>query len=445
MQKMQALARRGAAAPRLCRANASCGKTPAKASNASCGKTPAPVPPRGARGGAVAAVGTMDGVPPSVKMPPGLLEPLGKQAPAGRVFADPGLPAQAADIDPALIDSFGRRHRYLRVSLTDRCNLRCKYCAPEEGDEDVEPTTDGEKLTAEELQRLVRLFVTMGVRKVRLTGGEPTIRKDFGRLVELLGEVSGSVPGGLNLGITTNGVRLSKFLPQLRAAGLSNINLSLDTLIPAKFPLLARRPLEWHTRVIKVMHEVAGQEDFNLKLNCVLLKGVNEDEVGAFVDLTEHLPIEVRFLEFMPFDKNGWSANKLVPQAEIVAMVQRHAETRGVSVDRQPPDSPHDVANLWRVPGWRGRVGVIASMTDAFCGGCNRIRLTSDGQLRNCLFGEDFWSLRDIMREGKDDRAVAAGIAAGVGLKNFKLGGKKDMHELMERGGLALPMMSLGG
>jgi len=424
MQKMQALARRAAAAPRQCRA----------ASHATCGQTPAPVRLRGTRSKAIAAVGSMDPVPPSVKMPPpGFLESLGK--PVDR----------AVDIDPALVDSFGRRHRYLRVSLTDRCNLRCRYCMPEEGDEDIEPTADGEKLTAQEIHRLVSLFVTMGVRKVRLTGGEPTIRRDFGRIVEDLGEVSSQVPGGLNLGITTNGVRLSKFLPQLRAAGLSNINLSLDTLIPAKFPLLARRSVEWHERVMKTVHEVAAQDDFNLKLNCVLLKGVNEDEVGAFMDLTEHLPIEVRFLEFMPFVKNGWSANKLVSQADIIEMVQRHADSRGTTVDRCAPDTPHDVARIWRVPGWKGRIGVIASMTDAFCGGCNRIRLTSDGQLRNCLFGEDFWSLRDVMREGKDDRAVAAAIAEGVGLKNFKLGGKRDMHELQERGGLALPMIALGG
>jgi len=376
----------------------------------------------------------IDPVPSAVRLPP------------GHCSESRGMPKQrASGIDPALIDTLGRRHRYLRVSLTDRCNLRCKYCMPEEGDDDIEPAADGARLTAEEIHRLVGLFVAMGVRKVRLTGGEPTIRSDFGRIVEDLGQVSASVEGGLNLGITTNGVRLGKFLPQMREAGLTNINLSLDTLVPAKFPLLARRSQDWHHRVVNVLHDVAMQDEFTLKVNCVLLRGVNDDEVGAFVDLTEHLPIEVRFLEFMPFDKNGWSANKLVPQADIVERIQHHAGSRGTKADRLPPDSPNDVARLWRVPTWRGRLGVIASMTDAFCGGCNRLRLTTEGELRNCLFGEEGWSLRDAMRSGLDDRAIAATIAEGVNAKHSKLGGKRDMHELRERGALALPMIALGG
>jgi len=148
----------------------------------------------------------------------------------------------------------------------------------------------------------------------------------------------------------------------------------------------------------------------------------------------------------MPFDRNGWSANRLVSQAEIIEAMQKHLEGRGLApAGRLPPDSLNDVARLWRVDGWRGRVGVIASMTDAFCGGCNRIRLTSDGELRNCLFGEDGWSLRDRLRAGESDEALVETIASGVGAKFRKLGGKRDMHELRERGALALPMMSLGG
>mmetsp|Transcript_48773 Transcript_48773/g.136487 ORF Transcript_48773/g.136487 Transcript_48773/m.136487 type:complete len:414 (+) Transcript_48773:94-1335(+) len=356
--------------------------------------------------------------------------------------------ARAGGVDPALIDNFGRRHRYLRISLTDRCNLRCQYCVPEEGDETFHiPTPGGDALTAEELRRLVRLFVGLGVRKVRLTGGEPTVRGDFARIVEDLGELSAGLPEPLSLGITTNGVRLSRFLPQLRAAGVRNINLSLDTLVAAKFPLITRRPLAWHARVFQTLEEVASQEEhFRLKVNCVLMRGVNEDEVGAFVSLTEHLPLEVRFLEFMPFDGNSWSANRLVPQAEIIRAVEQHVDKRGLGpVERLPPDSPNDVARLWRVPGWRGRLGVISSMTDAFCGGCNRIRLTTDGQLRNCLFGEEGWSLRDALRGGADDAALASAIELGVGKKFRKLGGKRDMHELRERGAKGLPMIALGG
>jgi len=346
-----------------------------------------------------------------------------------------------------LVDTFGRVHRYLRISLTDKCNMRCQYCIPEEGEEPVLPTTAGELLTREELQRLTRLMVGLGVRKVRLTGGEPTIRGDFAQIVEDLGQLSRGLSQPLSLGITTNGVRLSKFLPNLRKAGLRQINLSLDTLVSAKWPLLTRRPKSWHERVLKTLSEVASLEDeFSLKVNCVLLRGVNEDEVGQFVDLTEHHRMEVRFLEFMPFDGNGWAKNRLVPQAEILAAIQGHVQQRGRGrAERLPPDTPSDVARLWQVPGWRGRVGLISSMTDAFCGGCNRLRFTADGQLRNCLFGEEGWSLRNAMRAGGSDDELTALIAGGVRSKFAKLGGKRDMHELHERGGHNLRMMSLGG
>lgn len=358
----------------------------------------------------------------------------------------PRAVATSEHIDPALVDTFGRRHRYLRISLTDRCNLRCQYCMPEDDEEPIVPNQDGDLLTTEELKRLAHLFVGMGVRKVRLTGGEPTVRGDFARIVEDLGQLSASLPEPLSLGLTTNGVRLRRFLPQMRAAGLRNVNLSLDTLVPAKFPLLTRRPQAWHDRVMQTLEEVAQQDDFTLKVNCVLLRGVNEDEVGDFVDLTERYPIEVRFLEFMPFDGNSWSANRLVSQADILEAVQQHLQRRGrPAAERLPPDTLNDVARLWSVPGWQGRLGIISSMTDAFCGGCNRLRLTSDGQLRNCLFGEEGWSLRDAVREGANDNELAKVIASGVTKKFAKLGGKRDMHELRERGAHNLPMIALGG
>jgi len=318
---------------------------------------------------------------------------------------------------------------------------------PEEGDDTVVPNASPNLLTTEELQRLTSLFVGLGVKKIRLTGGEPTIRSDLGQIMEHLGDVNAGLPKPLSMGITTNGVRLKKFLPHFRAAGLRNINLSLDTLVSAKFPLLARKPKEWHERILKVLKEAVAQEEhFTVKLNCVLLKGVNEEEIGDFVNLTQHMPLEVRFLEFMPFDGNSWSANRLVPQEKIVETMQQHLHSHsGTGAERLPPDSLNDVANLWKVPGWRGRIGIIASMTDAFCGGCNRIRLTSDGQLRNCLFGEEGWSLRDEIRNGACDDQLTTAIATAVKAKYFKLGGKRDMHEVKERAKLGLPMIALGG
>lgn len=360
----------------------------------------------------------------------------------------PGAPPPRPALSDALIDSFGRKHRYLRLSLTNKCNLRCQYCTPEEGEEPALPAASGDLLTSAEISRLLSVFVSLGVRKVRLTGGEPTIRGDFGKILDdlsTLNKAQGSQP--LTLGITTNGVRLSRHLPKLRAAGLLDVNVSLDTLVAAKFPFLVRRDQRWHKRVMDVLYEMLEPgSPFRVKINCVVLRGANEEEIGSFVDLTEHLPVEVRFLEFMPFDSNGWDAKRLVSQAEIVESIKRHASSRSAGpVVRVPPDSPNDVARLWRVDGWRGRVGVIASMTDAFCGGCNRLRVTADGELRNCLFGEQGWSLRDLIRTGAGDDAIAAEVAAAVSAKFSKLGGKKDMHELQERGSLALGMMALGG
>jgi cyclic pyranopterin phosphate synthase len=249
------------------------------------------------------------------------------------------------------------------------------------------------------------------------------------------------------MGITTNGVRLQKFLPQLREANLRTINLSLDTLVPAKFPMLARRPKAWHQRVLETLDAVAAQEEhFTLKVNCVLMRGINDDEIGEFVDLIEHRPIEVRFLEFMPFVNNGWSNNRLVSQADILAAVQKHLASRGVGdAYRLAPDTIHDVARFWGVPGWRGRLGIIASMTNAFCGGCNRIRITADGELRNCLFGEEGWNLRDGMRDGASDVALADVIRTAVRAKYAQLGGKRDMHELRARDSKNLAMVALGG
>lgn len=301
-------------------------------------------------------------------------------------------------------------------------------------------------LTAEEIRRLVRFFVHLGIRKVRLTGGEPTIRGDFEHIIQDFAKLNSTLEEPLSLGITTNGVRLKRFLPQLRTAGFRNINLSLDTLVAAKFPLLARKPLEWHARILEAFREVSSQDCFHLKLNCVLLRGVNEDEVGSFVDLTEKQNIEVRFLEFMPFDGNSWSSTRLVTQADIMVAIQQHLASRGLpEAQRLPPDSPNDVARLWKVPGWQGRIGVISSMTAAFCGSCNRIRLTSQGELRNCLFGETGWNLRDALRSDASDDALIASISEAVQRKHAMLGGKSDMHELQKRGSKALPMVALGG
>lgn len=343
-----------------------------------------------------------------------------------------------------LIDRFQRKHTYLRVSLTDRCNLRCEYCMPEETFEGTDcPSTQKNLLTAAEIQHIVGFLVELGVRKVRLTGGEPTIRKDFGKIIEGLGQIAR--PNNVSMGITTNGIRLKKFLPQLDDAGVRNVNLSLDSLVPAKFGLITRRPGKWLHRVMDALDACADNERFTLKVNTVALKGFNHDEIADFVALTEKRNIEVRFLEFMPFNGNSWSADRLVPKDRILELVRASVEDRGVELRKLPPDSLHDTAQLWKADSWKGRIGIISAMTDAFCGGCNRIRMTADGELRNCLFGEEGWSIRDALRGGADNAELAAIVSEAIWAKHARLGGKRNMYELKESDTLNRPMMTLGG
>ncbi|XP_020873889.1 GTP 3',8-cyclase, mitochondrial, partial [Arabidopsis lyrata subsp. lyrata] len=215
-------------------------------------------------------------------------------------------------VSDMLIDSFGRLHTYLRISLTERCNLRCQYCMPSEG---VELTPKPQLLSQSEIVRLAGLFVSAGVNKIRLTGGEPTIRND---IEEICLQLS-SLKGLKNLAITTNGITLAKKLPKLQECGLDSLNISLDTLVPAKFEFLTRR--KGHDRVMKSI-DTAIELGYNpVKVNCVVMRGLNDDEICDFVELTREKPINVRFIEFMPFDGNVWNVKKLVPYAEVMDKV----------------------------------------------------------------------------------------------------------------------------
>ncbi|XP_020599540.1 GTP 3',8-cyclase, mitochondrial isoform X2 [Phalaenopsis equestris] len=272
-----------------------------------------------------------------------------------------------------LLDSFGRFHNYLRISLTERCNLRCQYCMPGEG---VELTPNSQLLSSDEIIRLANLFVNCGVNKIRLTGGEPTIRKD---IEEICLQLS-SLKGLKTLAMTTNGIVLAKKIPKLKECGLSVINISLDTLVPAKFELLTRR--KGHDRVVESIN-AAVEHGFNpVKVNCVVMRGINDDEICDFVELTCEKPINVRFIEFMPFDGNVWNTKKLVPYAEILDKVKQRFE--GV---RRLTNHPSDTTKNFIIDGHQGTISFITSMTDHFCAGCNRLRLLADGNLKVCLFG----------------------------------------------------------
>ncbi len=339
--------------------------------------------------------------------------------------------AAAKENADVLTDRFGRRHTYLRLSLTERCNLRCRYCMPAAG---VPLTPRDHLLTTPEIVRLARLFVAAGVEKIRLTGGEPLVRKD----AEAIAEALGALPGLRTLALTTNGLLLARKLERLHRAGLTHLNLSLDTLRPERFAHLARRP--GLDRVLAALDLALdyGYRDERLKLNVVVLRGVNDDELEDFVALTETLPLEVRFIELMPFGGNAWASDTLVPYREMLERVGARFALARLG------DGPHETARTFRVPGHAGRVGFIASMSAPFCEGCNRLRLTADGALKVCLFGRAEVSLRDRLRAGASDDDLRATVRAAVQRKKAAHDGTEEIAEAARRAENR-PMILIGG
>ncbi|XP_060018808.1 molybdenum cofactor biosynthesis protein 1 isoform X4 [Lagenorhynchus albirostris] len=313
------------------------------------------------------------------------------------------LREHAAPFSAFLTDSFGRRHSYLRISLTEKCNLRCQYCMPEEG---VPLTPKADLLTTEEILTLARLFVKEGVDKIRLTGGEPLIRPDVVDIVAQLHQLEGL----RTIGVTTNGINLARLLPQLQEAGLSTINISLDTLVPAKFEFIVRR--KGFRKVMEGIHKAIELGYSPVKVNCVVMRGLNEDELLDFVALTEGLPLDVRFIEYMPFDGNKWNFKKMVSYKEMLdTLRQQWPELEKL------PEEESSTAKAFKIPGFRGRVSFITSMSEHFCGTCNRLRITADGNLKVCLFGNSEVSLRDHLRAGASEEELLRIIGAAVGRK----------------------------
>ena len=300
-----------------------------------------------------------------------------------------------------LVDPFGRRIRYLRVSVTDRCNLRCAYCMPSDG---VEPRPRDDLLRIEEIARVVCVACEMGFDKVRLTGGEPTLRRGLDELVRQLAEI----PGLRDLSMTTNGATLARRAGPLRDAGLRRINVSLDTLDPDAYREL--------TRGAELAPVLDGIETLfalgwtPVKLNVVVMRGVNEDAPLRMVERFEGRMVDVRCIEYMPF---AGDAARAVPWAETRAALERRY--------RLIPDgsvSEGGPATRFRVDGASCRVATITAMSDQFCGSCNRIRLEADGQLRTCLaLGTPGRSMRDLLRSGADDDAIEAALRTAVAHK----------------------------
>ncbi|XP_044761167.1 molybdenum cofactor biosynthesis protein 1 isoform X2 [Coccinella septempunctata] len=325
-----------------------------------------------------------------------------------------------------LTDTFGRHHTYLRISLTEKCNLRCQYCMPEEG---VNLTEKSKLLTADEVIYLAKLFVDQGVQKIRLTGGEPTTRKDLVDIIYNLKQIKGLE----SVSLTTNGVVLTKKLVELQKAGLDGLNISLDTLDGKKYENITRR--KGMERVLMGI-DLALQLGYDpVKINCVVMRGFNDDEVYDFIKLTEHKKLDVRFIEYMPFSGNKWEVDKMVPYNVMLAQI------KSVWPDFLPlSNSPNDTSKAWKVPGFSGQVGFITSMSNMFCGTCNRLRITADGNLKVCLFGNKEVSLRDALRSGVKEDDLINMIGLAVRRKEKHHGGMMKLSQMENR-----PMILIGG
>ncbi len=302
------------------------------------------------------------------------------------------------------VDTHGRVVRDLRISVTDRCNLRCVYCMPAEG----MPWLPREQLlTYEELARFARICVECGVRGIRLTGGEPTVRQDLPVLVRMLRAISPA----LDLSLTTNALELAGMADELRGAGIDRVNVSLDTLSRERFHAISRRD-----RLADVLAGLAAAKRAGfspVKVNAVLMRGTNDDEAVPLARWARGEGYELRFVEWMPLDfQHQWDRNRLVPADDILAALERALPL--LPVPPEDGDDPSSPARTWRYRDGVGRVGIIASVTKPFCGQCDRIRLTADGQIRTCLFAHREHDVRHAMRSGAGDDAIEAIVRAAV-------------------------------
>lgn len=284
-------------------------------------------------------------------------------------------------------------------------------------------------MQATEVEALAKTFVGLGVDKIRLTGGEPLVRKDAGQIIEALSKLP------VTLTLTTNGSRLHEFLPQLKTAGVSSLNISLDTLKADKFQLITRR--DSFDRIWQNI-QLAVNEGLHVKVNVVAMKGINDDEITDFVAWTKDTPVHVRFIEFMPFDGNRWTSNKVMTLQEILEKI----ESRYSIIKLK--DELHDTTKKYLVPGHAGTFAIISSMTSPFCSTCNRIRLTADGKIKNCLFAKEETDLLTALRNGEDVEQL---IRKNILQKHASHGGqfKANLDEVQTTNLENRSMIAIGG
>jgi len=325
-----------------------------------------------------------------------------------------------------IIDKYNRIHNYLRISLTDNCNLRCFYCMPEE---EYDFTPASRLMQVDEIESLAKTFVSLGVNKIRLTGGEPLVRKDAADIILSLSKLP------VKLTLTTNGSRLHEFVDVLEKANIRSLNISLDTLQSEKFQLITRRD---QFKKVYDNIQLLLKKNFHVKVNMVVMKGLNDNEVTDFIEWTKHEPVHVRFIEFMPFTGNRWTSNKVFTMQEILEVIEKKYEIVRLQ------DEKHDTAKGYKVSGHEGTFAIISTMSENFCSDCNRMRLTADGKMKNCLFSEKETDLLSALRKGED---VVPLIHKSIQSKAKELGGQftADFQHLHAEDIHNRSMITIGG
>ena len=323
-------------------------------------------------------------------------------------------------------DRYNRIHNYLRISLTDNCNLRCFYCMPEE---EYDFTPASRLMQVDEIESLAKTFVSLGVNKIRLTGGEPLVRKDAADIILSLSKLP------VKLTLTTNGSRLHEFVDVLEKANIRSLNISLDTLQSEKFQLITRRD---QFKKVYDNIQLLLKKNFHVKVNMVVMKGLNDNEIIDFIEWTKHEPVHVRFIEFMPFTGNRWTSNKVFTMQEILEVIEKKYEIVRLQ------DEKHDTAKGYKVSGHEGTFAIISTMSENFCSDCNRMRLTADGKMKNCLFSEKETDLLSALRKGED---VVPLIHKSIQSKAKELGGQftADFQHLHAEDIHNRSMITIGG
>jgi cyclic pyranopterin phosphate synthase len=325
-----------------------------------------------------------------------------------------------------ITDSFNRVHDYLRISLTDNCNLRCFYCMPEE---EYEFTPPAKLMQVDEIEAIAKIFVSQGVNKIRLTGGEPLVRKGAGEIILRLSKLP------VDLTLTTNATRLDEFVEVLEKSNVRSLNISLDTLQRERFQLITRRNL--FDKVLGNIHLLIDKK-FHVKVNVVVMKGLNDNEIIDFIEWTKDTNVHVRFIEFMPFENNRWTSNKVFTLKEMLETIDEKYSIVPLH------NEPHDTAKKFTVKDHKGTFAVISTMSSPFCGGCNRMRLTADGKIKNCLFSKKETDLLTPFRNGED---IIPLIYQNIQSKEKELGGQftKDFENIHAENIRNRSMISIGG